>query len=175
MKKSYYAVIALFVGVAILAGGILVYVNKGTKNMQNNTTEQNEPSSVAGNEEGQAPEYQTTFEGKTVTANPNYQVGLVDGKLAADPDLQNNTIVVDVDVKKIFPDMPVDKITVTISVEGAGFFLKDESGESQEIAFSDLKAGDPVNVGFIDGQSNRDVLSEGASFRAKHVYKFIVK
>lgn len=182
MKKSYYLVIALFVAVAVFVGGVVVYMNKGTNGSVTPSGDQpsvpatgEQPGTVAQPGEGKSPEFKTTYDGREITANPDYQIGIIDGKLAKDPDLVNKTISVDVDIMKIFPNMAVEKLNTTVSVSSAKIFVKIGNEEPREVALSELKAGDVVNIGLADGQNNRDIVKADNKFKAQQVYKFLDK
>ncbi|MDD4931121.1 MAG: hypothetical protein PHG66_03120 [Candidatus Colwellbacteria bacterium] len=179
MKKSYYLVIALFVAVAVFVGGVLVYMNKGVSvpsdTVQENIQTGEAPTIPPVDDKGKSPEFKTTYKGRDITANPDYQIGILDGKLAKDPDVVNKTISMDVDIMKIFPNMDIEQLNTIISVSGAKFFVKVGNAEPTEASLSDLKEGDVVNVGLVDGQTNRDIVKEGSKLTAQQVYKFIIQ
>ncbi len=170
---------ALFVAVSVLVGGVLIYAFKG-QNINNQPAENN-PSqngtipegqqSVVIEGDGRSPEFKVEFEGKTLTANRDFQIGILDGVADKAPDVATQTIFLRADVKKIYPDATIESKVFSISARGIEVLSVDNNGNITPDKIENIKENTSISVGLVESQTNRDILTK-EDFKASKITFF---
>lgn len=167
------ALIAVFAISLVLLGAALFYSlrtpsnegiqNQPTTNNADNQAQQqpagNEAVPAAQNDVVPVKDNSASYQGQTLIGDEKYVRGIFDGTVKS-IDAAGNTITYNVDVKKIFPQSPVDTKTVTINAKGAEvvFFVgTDKKGTG---SLSDIKVGEKVSIALKSGQTNRSIFDK---------------
>ena len=164
------ALIAVFAISLVLLGAALFYSLRTPSNevIQNQPTPDNQAQQqpaenqavpAAQNDVVPVKDNSANYQGQTLIGDEKYVRGIFDGTIKG-IDVANNTITYSVDVKKIFPQSPVDTKTVTINVKGAEvvFFVgTDKKGTG---SLSDIKVEEKVSIALKSGQTNRSIFDK---------------
>lgn len=155
MKKVYILAIA-FIVITVIVGGTLVFF---LKNRTEPISVENETTS---NEIKVAPPDENTTPGGTTaegdTSNKDFPIGVIDGVIESVSDIASKHITIKADVEKVFPNSATPAKVIDVSISDAEIFTRNSNGDIVAGKASDMKAGYPVSIALIGGQTNKDIL-----------------
>jgi hypothetical protein len=162
-KKSFYRFLVVTFVVIVIIGGVYIYSLRNPQGLFGSAR----PNGMIG---GDATSVE--FQGKTLTSDPNFPRGVIDGLILENPDLTTGTRNIKANILNIYPKSPIAFKTLTISVKNADITLGKGNREiAGNYAITDLTAGTNISIGLSVSETNRDIFIKD-NFQATKVIIF---
>ncbi|HOF50579.1 MAG TPA: hypothetical protein PLH22_02770 [Candidatus Colwellbacteria bacterium] len=157
--KKVYTFVIISAMVIVVIAVVFVYNLKNEQGLFFQPESQNQMGPNETNEEDNLPPKNSVeFQGKTLMADINFPIGVIDGIIEDASDISGQTLVLRVDVFKIYPETPLNSKLVKISFEDAEIFFADSGRNATPDNMNNIKTGMAISVGLADGETNRDIL-----------------